>query len=139
MDYEILASFKRVYPLEFKHRVCKEHIVDGLKLRELVQKYALSTHSLIHDWLRQLGYLPATHRQYSRVLYLGPENHPELGKKSIQGTTVKPGICSPEQAEIDRLKRELEDAKILAEGYKRMVEIAEQELKIPIRKKYNTK
>ena len=44
-----------------------------------------------------------------------------------------------ELSEIAALKKELEDAKLLAEGYRRMIEIAEQELKIPIRKKPNTK
>ncbi len=43
------------------------------------------------------------------------------------------------KSEIARLKNELKDAMIQLEGYKRMVEIAEEELKIPIRKKYNTK
>jgi hypothetical protein len=44
-----------------------------------------------------------------------------------------------EQQQIEFLKKELEDAKLLAEGYRRMIEIAETELKIPIRKKPNTK
>ena len=44
-----------------------------------------------------------------------------------------------EQRQIEVLKKELEDAKLLAEGYRRMIEIAETELKIPIRKKPNTK
>jgi hypothetical protein len=46
---------------------------------------------------------------------------------------------TPEQKQIAQLKRELEDAKLQAEGYKRMIEIAESELKITIRKKPSTK
>jgi len=46
---------------------------------------------------------------------------------------------TPEQQQIELLRKELEDAKLLAEGYRRMIEIAESELKIPIRKKPNTK
>ncbi|MGN6266581.1 MAG: hypothetical protein ACTHM5_12945 [Ginsengibacter sp.] len=46
---------------------------------------------------------------------------------------------TPEQQQIELLKKELEDAKLQAEGYRRMIEIAESELKIPIRKKPNTK
>jgi hypothetical protein len=37
------------------------------------------------------------------------------------------------------LERELEDAKLLAEAYSKMIKKAEEELKIPIRKKHNTK
>jgi DNA-binding CsgD family transcriptional regulator len=44
-----------------------------------------------------------------------------------------------EQQQIALLEKELEDAKLLAEGYRRMIEIAEKELKISIRKKLNTK
>ena len=42
-------------------------------------------------------------------------------------------------AEIKRLKRELEDAKLRTEAYLRVIEIAETELKLHIRKKSNTK
>ena len=46
----------------------------------------------------------------------------------------------PEKSKtVEKLKRELEDAKLLAETYRRMIELAEQELKISIRKKSNTK
>ncbi|MCA0383172.1 MAG: hypothetical protein LCH58_13475 [Bacteroidetes bacterium] len=44
-----------------------------------------------------------------------------------------------DQQQIELLKKELEDARLQAEGYRRMIEIAEQELKISIRKKPNTK
>ena len=40
---------------------------------------------------------------------------------------------------IHELERELEDSKLLADAYSRMIKAAEQELKIPIRKKFNTK
>ena len=40
---------------------------------------------------------------------------------------------------IKELERDLEDAKLKAEGYSRMIDIAERELKIKIRKKPSTK
>jgi hypothetical protein len=58
---------------------------------------------------------------------------PEQDKKSSSEES------NIDQAAILQLKRELEEAKLLAEAYKRMIEIAETDLKIPIRKKYNTK
>jgi len=57
-----------------------------------------------------------------------------MSKKSLKGQ-----VLTEEQKQIQLLKKELEDAKLLAEGYRRMIEIAENELKIPIRKKPNTK
>ncbi len=124
------------YSLELKHLICKEHIEQGIKLSILVQKYGLTSHSLIHDWLRKLGYLEPTYRQVRRRMYLGVENFEQLKKEELTPTNT---ISEVERSEIERLKKELQDAKIQVEGYQRMIEIAETELKIPIRKKYNTK
>ena len=116
--------------MELQHKICKEHVEEGVKLADLVRKYKLTSHSLIHDWLRKLGYLPGKNRR-SQVLYIGLVNYSLVDKK-----TVKTKV---ELSEIAALKKELEDAKILAEGYRRMIEIAETELKIATRKKPNTK
>ena len=43
------------------------------------------------------------------------------------------------QKRIKELERQLENAQLKAEGYELMIEIAEKELKIPIRKKSDTK
>jgi transposase-like protein len=130
MVYQNEYLKRNLYTLELQHRICKEHIEDSVKLADLVRKYNLTTHSLIHDWLRKLGYLPGKNRR-SQVLYIGLENFGSVNKK--------PDKTKPELSEIAALKKELEDAKLLAEGYRRMIEIAEQELKIPIKKKLNTK
>ncbi|MFN8438832.1 MAG: transposase [Cytophagales bacterium] len=132
MGHTIYQVEYRKYTLEFKHQVCKEHIEQGLSLSEIVRKYELSSHSLIHDWLRRLGYVAPTYRQFSRRLYISEVKDTVMAKQ----TPVK---LQENTSEVDRLKRELEDAKIQLEGYKRMIEIAEDELKIPIRKKYDTK
>jgi transposase-like protein len=121
------------YSLELKHQICKEHIENGLSLRDCVEKYNLSCHSLVHDWLRKLGYIPGINRR-TRSAYIGVENF-----KTLPDKHKKKQSLTPEQQQIELLKKELEDAKLQAEGYRRMIEIAESELKIPIRKKPNTK
>jgi transposase len=132
---ELKSQFieRRIYSLELRHQICKEHLIDGIKLADLVRKYELSCHSLIHSWLRRLGYLPGGNRR-TGVAYLRVENDEDLNKKSANNKSL-----TEEQKQIALLKKELEDAKLLAEGYRRIIEIAEQELKIPIRKKPNTK
>jgi len=121
------------YSLELKHQICKDHIDNGLSLKDCVEKYNLSCHSLVHDWLRKLGYVAGLNRR-TRSAYIGTENFKTLPDKTRKGHPL-----TPEQEQIKFLERELEDAKLLAEGYRRMVEIAEKELKVPIRKKPNTK
>jgi tetratricopeptide (TPR) repeat protein len=44
-----------IYSLALQHKICKEHIEEGAKLADLVRKYNLSTHSLLHDWLIKSG------------------------------------------------------------------------------------
>ena len=121
------------YSLELQHQICKEHIEEGVSFRGLVEKYNLSSHSLVHVWLRKLGYVPTDKRQ-SRSAYIGVENFQPMPEKSEKRRPL-----SEEQKQIEILKKELSEAKMLAEGYRRMIEIAESELKVPIRKKPNTK
>jgi len=132
---EVKSQFieRRIYSLELRHQICKEHIIEGAKLSDLVRKYELSCHSLIHAWLRKLGYLPGVNRR-TGVSYIRVENDNDLNKKSTNNKNL-----TEDQKQIALLKKQLEDAKLLAEGYRRIIEIAEQELKIPIRKKPNTK
>ena len=133
MDIQNHFISRKIYSLEFRHRVCKDHIEGGINLAELVRKYDLSCHSLIHDWLRKLGYLPGRNRR-THMAYIDLQTHAALTKK-----TDKDKELSEEQKQIKLLQKELEDARLLAEGYRRIIEIAEQELHIPIRKKPNTK
>ena len=133
MGNQIYYVSKNVYSIELKHKICKEHINEGTRLGDLVRKYHLSSHSLVHDWLRNLGYLPCDNRR-TRSAYIGIENF-----KTLPNKHKKKQLLTREQQQIEFLKKELEDAKLQAEGYRRMIEIAESELKIPIRKKPNTK
>lgn len=133
----IVVGGRRVYTEELKHLICKEHVQGGLTLRDLVRKYNLSSHSLVHEWLRQLGYLPSRPGQVSRSVQIGVENY---HKVTVQNNLpYQDRAPDPEESEIARLKRELHEAQIKAEGYRRMIEVAEEELKIPIRKKSSTK
>lgn len=126
-------SRKSYYSLELKHKICKEHLEDGIRIADLVRKYHLSNHSLIHDWLRQLGYIASIDRRRLSS-YICIENLSALQKEKD-----KKYPQTAEQAEIELLKQQLEDARLLAEGYRRMIELAEAELKIFIKKKPNTK
>lgn len=122
------------YSLELKHQVCKDHIANGLSLKDCVKKYNLSSHSLVHNWLRDLGYIDVVHRR-TNCAYIGIENFQPMSNKSQKANRP----LTPDQEQIAFLKKELEDAKLLAEGYRRMIEIAESELKVPIIKKPGTK
>jgi transposase-like protein len=132
---ETIIYSKKNYSEELKRQICQEHFDDGIGLNALKRKYNLSSHSLIHSWLRELGFIKSDLIAKKKMHYIGVDNFnsmPSEDKKKVS-------LVDVDNATITQLKKELEDAKLLAEAYKRMIEIAETDLKIPIRKKYNTK
>jgi len=72
----IIGITRRQYSEELKLHVCKEHIEEGTGLLELVKKYNLSTHSLIHDWLRKFGYVSSPDKPSKKHIYIvGLDNY----------------------------------------------------------------
>ena len=82
------------------------------------------------DWMRKLGYI-SDGRRSSPVNSIYPTLLPVS-----QSNTEDPIAL---QRRIKVLEKQLENAQLKAEGYELMIEIAEKELKIPIRKKSGTK
>jgi len=114
------SKWQSQYSEEFKRHVCNEFLTGTETKRAVEHKFKLGN-SRLDCWLKELGYNYTT-----RIvpLYSMP----------------KPAKSNSEKDEtVEKLKKELEDAQLLAETYRRMIEVAEQELKISIRKKSNTK
>lgn len=116
-----------------------EEYLSGTKTKaEVWKKYTGQSREYGHmlQWMRKLGYL---------------ENDQQHPKKKRQTVTQLPGFLhlkkekndntSPEelQKRIKELEKQLESAQLKAEGYEIMLEIAERELNVPIRKKPSTK
>ena len=133
--YGIMGVTRRQYSEELKLQVCKEHIEDGIGLLALVKKYNLSTHSLINGWLRKYGFVSSPDKPSGKPVYIvGLDNYNQMATDNTQ-TSSSLNESPEDQSEIARLKKELLEAKIKAEGFERMIEIAEEQFKIPIRKK----
>jgi transposase-like protein len=110
------------YSEEFKRMVVDEYLKGNITLRALSEKYNIGN-SRISYWLKDLGY--EIKKAYFTV---------------VNENDIPPNVPPVENTSTDAsLQKQLEDALLLAEGYKRMIEIAEQEFKISIRKKSNTK
>jgi transposase-like protein len=135
-EQEIYSRSK--FSESLKQQICKEHITEGTGLNALKRKYNLSSHSLIHCWLREYGFIKSDLIKEKKIHYIGIENY-NVMSETKQINVDNSLIQNVEQRTILELKKELEEAKLLAEAYKRMIEIAETDLKIPIRKKYNSK
>jgi len=109
------------YSEEFKRNICNDFLTGSLTRREVEQKYKLGN-SRLTIWLKEMGY----DYTKSRLVPLSVMAEPSKSNKED----------SPSEGD---LRKELEDAKLLAEAYRRMIDKAEHELKIDIRKKSNTK
>jgi transposase-like protein len=119
------SKWQSHYSEEFKRMVVDEYLKGNVTLRELSKKYNIGN-SRISYWLNDFGY------QIKKAYFITVKDVNE---------NETPMFVAPTQTSTTdtSLQKQLEDALLLAEGYKRMIEIAELEFKISIRKKSNTK
>jgi len=111
------------YSKEFKLKVVEEVLRGEITKEEARRKYGLRAKSGVLGWMRKFEV---------------------SGYKQIPdcfGRMKEEQVSDSEQLKkrIKQLERALEDAQLKAEGYSRMIDIAERELKISIRKKSSAK
>ncbi|MXV53355.1 hypothetical protein GS399_20545 [Pedobacter sp. HMF7647] len=120
----------QVYSETFKRQVIEEHLNTGASQSSLLRKYNIRFNGAFQKWMLQLGY----RNSQPKARYLTLSNNSALATKEKNTPTTQ----SLEQR-IKELERLLEDEQLRSEAYSRMIDIAEKELKIPIRKKSSTK
>ena len=115
-----------------RREIIEEYLKGGRTKREIWQHYTGRTeeHGQIIRWMRQFGYLensspfrPLPVRPLSLAM---PSNKPQPSVEELQ-------------RKIKQLEQQLLDSQLKEEAYRRMIDIAEKELKVSIRKKPNTK
>lgn len=97
------------------------------------REYGLRGHGTLDYWIECYGHgILSEHKELLQQMR-------EPRKK--MNTAVKGEMPEAEdlRRRIKQLERELQDAKLRAEAYSRMIDLAEQELKVAIRKKSGTK
>jgi transposase-like protein len=119
------------YSESFKRKVCEEYLLTGHSKMSLLKKYDIRMKSGIQKWLRQLGYEDIHQKPRYLNSYL-----PSLALKKTDTSTSKTDSLEKRIKELERL---LEDEQLRSEAYIRVIDIAEKEFNIPIRKKPNTK
>ena len=128
--------FNSKYPEKFKRKVIEEYLRTGCAKMDLIRKYKIQSKSGITSWMQELGYEDTRRKMY----YFEVLNRATLmaGKKQKK---QKP-VLSEQSALLEKIKLlelKLEEEKFKTEMYCRMVEMAEKDLHIPIRKKYSTR
>ena len=105
-----------VFSDEFKIKIITEYLETDLTKREILDKYGIRSNSPIQKWMRKLGIIDP----YAKKDYLGVTNFNRLKK-------------------VKELEKLLDEEKLKSEMFARVIEIAENDMKLPIRKKYDTK
>lgn len=118
------------YSEEFKRKIVEEYLASDFTKRELLDKYGIKANSAIQEWMRKFGITDP----YAKKDYIGLPNTNRLKKK-------KPDLSEVElenyalNKRIKELEKLLGEEKIRSEMYARVIEVAEKDLKLNIRKK----
>ena len=111
------------YSQAFKLQVVEEVLRGDITKEQARRKYGISSKSGVLNWMRKFGV--SSYKQIPDC-FVRMQEEENMDKTALE-------------KRVKELERALEDAQLKAEGYSRMIDIAERELKISIRKKLSTK
>ncbi len=136
-DGEIIQKSGKYFSDEEKHYIIQELISSKCTKREVWEKYTgqEEEHGQLLRWMHKLGYDTGikTRRPnfVSNPIQMKNKKHQEKPTDSFENLQLK--------KRVEELEKQLKDAELKAIAFSTMVDIAEKEFNIPIRKKLNTK
>jgi transposase len=132
--------------------IIQEYLSSSVSKNALWKKYTgKQDHGRLLDWMCQLGYDPTLKKKGTTFVVTQPkmELTDKIGKKGQKLEVEKPIEELPKEAmqaslvvlkeELKLAKKALEEEKMRVLAYSTMIDIAEKEFNIPIRKKSDTK
>ena len=147
MDKKIIQKAQKYFTEAEKHKIIQELISTQCTKVEIWEKYTgeEEEHGQLLRWMRQLGYNTGIKTRRPNIvsnLYPmaqrkiksdNPDSSREVNNddESFENLQLKKRLAE--------LEKQLKDAELKAIAFSTMVDIAEKEFKIPIRKKLNTK
>ena len=111
---------------EKKIEVVTEYLKGGVTLRELERRSGVRS-STIHRWVKDYE---------ARKVWAKEADEEAKGKKAWRSLVLKDTELS---ADVRRLRKELEEARLYNKLLNAMIDIAEEQFEIPIRKKSGAK
>lgn len=128
MEHKI--EVRQMFDESFKRMVIEEYLATRCSKMELLKKYNIHFKSAIQTWMKKLGYEDTERPQ--RVKF--DKDLPMIISMASKSENIR-----ELQKRVQELEQQLQDEKLRTEAYSRILDKAEQELKIPIKKKLNTK
>ena len=142
MDKKIIQKAGKYFTEDEKHKIIQELISTQCTKVELWEKYTgeEEEHGQLLRWMKQLGYNTGIKTRRPNIV---SNLYPMAQKKTKPDKPVNNDDESFENLQLKKriadLEKQLKDAELKAIAFSTMVDIAEKEFKIPIRKKLNTK
>lgn len=140
MTKKLVQKKGRHFTREEKHQVIQEMIASGCTKREIWEKYTgqVEEHGQLLRWMKKLGY-PTKEKPLSVTFERKSILMPRKRKTKEESIAAEESFENLQlKKRIKELERQLKDAELKAIAFSTMVDIAEKEFKIPIRKKLNT-
>jgi len=114
------------FPDELKFKIVQEYVQSSISKKDLMQKYGVRGNSCIMNWMRKFGLSYPTEEQIK-----------------LNNQVTKESRKTPQERELEQklktLEQELEYEKLRTKALNTLIDIAEEELKISIRKKSGAK
>jgi transposase-like protein len=111
---------------EFRFQVVQEYLNTGISQKQLKKKYSISGNSCINNWMRKFGTSEVTVEQINLQQAMSKEEEKTPRERKLE-------------AKVKELERALEHERLRTLALDTMINIAERNLKISIRKKSGTK
>ncbi len=118
------------YPDELKLKVVQEYLTTGQGIKELMAKYNIEGVNTIGKWVKKYSSSQPDEAKIERDRIMSKANQKpsEKSKKQLEL-----------EAKIAALEKELSHEKLRGEALSTLIEVAEKELKVDIRKKPGAK
>lgn len=141
MRRKIVKKAGKHFSVQDQHKIIQEMLSSGCTKRAIWKKYTGQDEEKgqLLRWMNKLGY---TNNRPRKKATLEEQNSLMAKRKKIKSSKVEEESnfdMLQMQKRIFELEKQLKDAELKAIAYSTMVDIAEKEFKIPIRKKLNTK
>ena len=125
-EHQYVKRTQKDYSYAFKLSVVKE-IEDGeIGIKAAARKYGIQSHSTVTTWLRKHGNFDWINKSNVKM--------PKSKEQRFFELEQKVRLLEKQKKELEK-KAETADKKVIL--FDMMIDIAEQEFKIPIRKKYS--
>jgi transposase len=125
-ENEYVRRSSKDYSMSFKLQVVREIELGELGLKEAQYKYGIQGNATIATWLRKHGTFDWENKTYQAM--------PKTPEQKLLELEQKVKLLEKQKAELEK-KLDFTDKKVIF--FDMMIDIAEEEFKIPIRKKYS--